>query len=52
VADPAGGDPDERLAFLRLDEIDVLNYERLPELLEDCGPDLQRCEVAPAGSSS
>jgi hypothetical protein len=52
VADAAGDDPDERLARLRLRELDVLDDERLPELLEDCGPDVQRCEVAPAGSSS
>ena len=44
VADAAGDDPDERLARLRLLQLDVLDDERLPELLEDCGPDVQRCE--------
>ena len=52
VADAAGGDPDERLARLRLLQLDVLDDERLPELLEDCGADVQRCDVTPAGSSS
>jgi hypothetical protein len=52
VADAAGDDPDERLARLRLFQLDVLDDERLPELLEDCGADVQRCDVAPAGSSS
>jgi hypothetical protein len=51
VADAAGDDPDERLARLGRLQLDVLDDERLPELLEDCGPDVQRCEVAPAGSS-
>jgi hypothetical protein len=52
VADTAGDEPDERLARLRLLELDVLDDERSPELLEDCGPDVQKCEVAPAGSWS
>jgi hypothetical protein len=52
MADAAGDDPDERLARLRLVELDVLDDEWLPELLEDCGADVQRCDVAPAGSSS
>src|SRR5581483_4373711 len=52
VADAAGGEPDERLPRLRLLELDLLHDERLAEPLEDCRPDLQRCEVAPAGSWS
>jgi hypothetical protein len=42
VADAAGDDPDERLACLRLRQLDLLDDERLPELLENCGPDVQR----------
>jgi hypothetical protein len=41
VADAAGDDPDERLAAPGLLQLDVLDDERLPELLEDCGPDVQ-----------
>jgi hypothetical protein len=39
VADAARDEPDERLARLRLRQVDLLDGERLPELLEDCGPD-------------
>src|SRR5581483_11040250 len=52
VANPARGEPDERLPRLRLVELDLLDGERPAELLEDCGADPQRCEVAPAGSWS
>jgi hypothetical protein len=39
VADAARDEPDERLARFRLRQVDLLDGERLPELLEDCGPD-------------
>jgi len=52
MADAARRETDERFARLRLRELDLLDDERLAELLEDCGPDLQKCEVAPAGSWS
>ena len=52
VADAARREPDERLAPLRLLQLDVLDDERSPELLEDCGANVQKCEVAPAGSWS
>src|SRR5205814_10364449 len=52
VAVAARREPDERLAGFRLLEPDVLDDERLPELLENCGADVQKCEVAPAGSWS
>ena len=39
VADAAGGEPDEHLAGLRLREVDLLDDERLPELLEHGGAD-------------
>ena len=39
VADPARLEPDEHLARARLGELDVLHDERLPELLQDGGPD-------------
>jgi len=42
VADAAGDDPDQRLALLRFLELDVLDDERLPELLQDCCADVQR----------
>ena len=42
VADAARGQPDERLAGLRLREVDLLDDERLPELLENSGADLHR----------
>jgi hypothetical protein len=35
VADTARVEPDERLALLRLGELDLLDDERLSELLED-----------------
>ena len=37
VADAAGDEPHERLAGLRLGQLDVLDDERLPELLEHRG---------------
>jgi hypothetical protein len=40
VADAAGDEPDERLARLGLGELDLLDGERLPELLEHGGADL------------
>ena len=55
VADPARGEPDERLARLRLLELDLLDSQRLPELLEDGGAnvhvgDRTRPDIAsPAG---
>ena len=52
MADAARDHPDERLARLRLRQLDLLDDERLPELLQDCGPDVQRWEVAPAESTS
>ena len=39
MADAARGEPDERLARLRLGELDLLDGERLPELLEHGGAD-------------
>ena len=39
VADAAGGQPDERLPRFRLGELDLLDGERLPELLEHGGAD-------------
>ena len=42
VADAARGQPDERLTGLRLREVDLLDDERLPELLENSGADLHR----------
>ncbi len=39
VADAAGREPDERLARLRLVEVDLLDGERLSELLQDGGAD-------------
>ena len=42
MADAAGDDPNERLALLRLLQLDVLDDERLPELLQDCCADVQR----------
>jgi hypothetical protein len=41
VADATCREPDERLARLRLVQLDVLDDEWSPELLEDCGPDVQ-----------
>ena len=52
MAYAAGDDADERLARLRLLELYLLDDQRLPELLQDCGADIQKCEVAPAGSWS
>ena len=52
MADAAGREPDERLPRFRLIELDLLDDQGLPELLENCGPDVQKCEVAPAGSWS
>ena len=49
VADAASGEPDEHLAVLRLCEVDLLDDERLAELLEDCGADLHARSLAPAG---
>ena len=40
VADAARDEPDERLARLRLGQLDVLDDERLSELLENGGADL------------
>ena len=40
VADPAGDEPHERLAGLRLGELELLDDERLTELLEHRGADL------------
>jgi hypothetical protein len=39
MADAARNEPDEHLACLRLRQVDLLDDERLAELLEDCGPD-------------
>ena len=36
VADAAGGEPDEHLAGPGLSKVDLLDDERLPELLENC----------------
>ena len=46
VADAAGDEPDEHLARLRLGEVDLLDDERLPELLENRGPDTHRPMLA------
>jgi hypothetical protein len=46
VADAVGGEPHERLAALRLGELDVVDDERLSEPLEDGGADLH---AAPSG---
>jgi hypothetical protein len=40
VAHPAGDEPDEHLARLRLRELELLQLERLPETLEHCGAHL------------
>ena len=54
VADAAGRQADEHLARLRLREVDLLDDERLPELLEDGGADLHtailRCVAQPDGA--
>ena len=42
VAHTARGEPHEHLAVLRLGEVDLLDDERLPELLEHCSADLHR----------
>ena len=42
VAHAAGLEPHECLAGFRLRELDLLNDERLPELLEHRGPDFHR----------
>ena len=47
VAHTARGEPHEHLAVLRLGEVDLLDDERLPELLEHCGADLHRGEANP-----
>jgi hypothetical protein len=39
MADAARNESDEHLARLRLCQVDLLDDERLTELLEDCGPD-------------
>jgi hypothetical protein len=48
VADPARDEPDEHLARLRLRQVDLLDDERLPELLENCGPNPHRPMLAQA----
>ena len=47
VAHAARREPDEHLAVLRLSEVELLDDERLPELLEDCGADLHAAEANP-----
>ncbi len=49
VADAAGDEPDEHLARPGLGELDVLDDERLAELLEHGGADLHRGD--PRGSA-
>ena len=39
MADTARRKADEHLALLRLGEVELLDDERLTELLEDCGAD-------------
>ena len=46
VADAAGDETDERLACLRLLQLDVLHDERLPELLQHCGANLHAAIVS------
>jgi hypothetical protein len=46
VADAARCEADEDLALLRLSEVELLDDERLTELLEDCGADLHRAPSA------
>ena len=40
MADAAGGEPDQSLPGPRLGEVELLDLERAPELLEDGGADL------------
>ncbi len=47
VAHAAGCEPDEHLAVLRLGKIELLNDERLPELLEHGGADLHGAQANP-----
>ena len=50
VADPARVQTDERLAGPRLRELDLLDGQRLPELLQDGGPYAHRMIlIRPAG---
>ena len=51
VADPTRSQPDEHLAVLRLGEIELLDDERLAELLEHCRTDLHRVEANPSARS-
>ena len=46
MADAARGEPDEHLARLRLGEVDLLDDERLPELLEHGGADSHPAELS------
>jgi hypothetical protein len=48
VADAARDEPDEHLAGLRLRQVDLLDDEGLPELLEDCGPNPHKPMLAQA----
>ena len=45
MADAAGDEPDEHLLLLRLVQIELLDDERLPELLEHGGADLHAASV-------
>jgi hypothetical protein len=47
VADPAGREPYEHLSRLRLGEVDLLDDERLPEVLEHGGTDLHATNLEP-----
>src|SRR5262249_54776003 len=47
MADPARREPDERLAGLRLLELDLLHGERLTELLQHGGPNLHARDRTP-----
>jgi hypothetical protein len=44
VTDAASLEPDERFARHRLRELDLLDDERLPELLQNRRPDPHRCD--------
>src|SRR5580765_8641798 len=47
VADAAGDEAYEHFARSRLGEIELLNLEGSPKVLQDCGPDLHRLRASP-----
>ena len=50
VAHAAGFETDERFPGLRFSQLDVLDHERLPELLQDRGEDLHGPSVSNEGT--